>query len=42
MDIIQKATPKQNGKFVNIHVPGWKEGQGADRADQYDGNEIPW
>ncbi|KAJ6091193.1 hypothetical protein N7467_003162 [Penicillium canescens] len=42
VDIIQKATPKQNGKFVNIHVPGWKEGQGADRADQYDGNEIPW
>ncbi|KAJ5330200.1 hypothetical protein N7541_005985 [Penicillium brevicompactum] len=39
LEIIQKSTPKQNGKFLNIHVPGW---QAADGADQYDGKEIPW
>ncbi|CAI7602445.1 unnamed protein product [Penicillium bialowiezense] len=39
LDIIQKATPRQNGKFLNIHVPGW---QAADGADQYDGKQIPW
>ncbi|KAJ5467893.1 hypothetical protein N7475_005645 [Penicillium sp. IBT 31633x] len=39
VDIIQNATPKQNGKFVNIHVPGWEAPEGA---DQYDGKEIPW
>ncbi|KAJ5301269.1 hypothetical protein PENANT_c023G02251 [Penicillium antarcticum] len=42
MEIIRNATPKQNGKFMNIHLPGWNEGQGAGRADQYDGKEIPW
>ncbi|KAJ5129970.1 Short-chain dehydrogenase/reductase SDR [Penicillium bovifimosum] len=39
VEIIQKATPKQNGKFLNIHVPGWEAPEGA---DQYDGEEIPW
>ncbi|KAJ5773758.1 hypothetical protein N7457_008654 [Penicillium paradoxum] len=39
VDIIQKATPEQNGKFINIHVPGWEVPEGA---DQYDGKEIPW
>ncbi|KAF9238165.1 hypothetical protein DTO027I6_7872 [Penicillium roqueforti] len=39
LDIIQKATPEQNGKFVNIHVPGWEKREGS---NQYDGKEIPW
>ncbi|KAJ5852749.1 Short-chain dehydrogenase/reductase SDR [Penicillium soppii] len=39
LDIIQQATPKQNGKFLNIHVPGWETREGA---NQYDGKEIPW
>ncbi|KAJ5878389.1 hypothetical protein N7455_001854 [Penicillium solitum] len=39
LDIIQKATPEQNGKFVNIHVPGWETREGP---NQYDGKEIPW
>ncbi|CAG8181108.1 unnamed protein product [Penicillium salamii] len=39
LDIIQRANPEQNGKFINIHIPGWEAGDGA---DQYDGNEIPW
>jgi NAD(P)-dependent dehydrogenase (short-subunit alcohol dehydrogenase family) len=39
LDIIQKATPSQNGKFLNIHVPGWEENKGL---NQYDGKEVPW
>ncbi|KAJ5384143.1 Short-chain dehydrogenase/reductase SDR [Penicillium concentricum] len=39
LDIIQKATPDQNGKFVNIHLPGSETQPGA---NQYDGKEIPW
>ncbi|KAJ5667691.1 Short-chain dehydrogenase/reductase SDR [Penicillium maclennaniae] len=39
LDIIQKVTPEQNGKFVNIHVPGWEEAEGK---NQYPGGEVPW
>ncbi|CAI7616739.1 unnamed protein product [Penicillium glandicola] len=39
LDIIKKATPEQNGKYVNIHVPGWETREGP---NQYDGKEIPW
>ncbi|KAJ6138821.1 Short-chain dehydrogenase/reductase SDR [Penicillium samsonianum] len=39
LDIIQKATPEQNGRFVNIHVPGWETREGP---NQYDGKDIPW
>jgi hypothetical protein len=39
LDIIQKATPDQNGKFLDIHVPE-SEMQGG--AYQYNGKEIPW
>lgn len=31
--IILEADKSQNGKFVNIHVPG---------MDQYKGEEVPW
>ncbi|KAF7125439.1 hypothetical protein CNMCM5793_001617 [Aspergillus hiratsukae] len=39
LDIVQKATPSQNGKFLNIHVPGWEENEGWNR---YDGKDVPW
>ncbi|CAG8891919.1 unnamed protein product [Penicillium egyptiacum] len=39
LDIIKKATPEQNGRLVNIHVPGWETREGP---NQYDGKEIPW
>tara|TARA_R110002003_G_scaffold234_5_gene16923 strand:- start:10207 stop:10407 length:201 start_codon:yes stop_codon:yes gene_type:complete len=35
--IILEANPAQNGKFVNIHIPGQEESWG-----RYDGGEIPW
>ena len=39
MDIVQQTGPHQNGKFVNIHVPGWENGPGL---NQYDGKEVGW
>ncbi|KAK4570134.1 hypothetical protein LTR86_002214 [Recurvomyces mirabilis] len=35
--IILEASPAQNGKFVNIHVPGMEDAHG-----HYDGGEVPW
>lgn len=35
--IIMEAAPEQNGKFVNIHAPGFESARG-----HYDGKEIPW
>ena len=35
--IILEATKEQNGKFLNIHVPGMENAWG-----HYDGGEIPW
>ncbi|KAB8279207.1 hypothetical protein BDV30DRAFT_202351 [Aspergillus minisclerotigenes] len=38
--IILEANQKDtNGKFLNIHVPGWEQTEGF---NQYDGAEIPW
>lgn len=37
--MVQKARPAQNGKFFNIHVPGWERAEGL---NQYDGEEVPW
>ncbi|KAM3478158.1 hypothetical protein MY5147_002319 [Beauveria neobassiana] len=37
--LILSATTESNGKFYNIHVPGWEK---ADGPNQYDGAEIPW
>ncbi|KAJ5163937.1 Short-chain dehydrogenase/reductase SDR [Penicillium coprophilum] len=39
LDIIQKVTPDQNGKFLNIYVPKSETQNGA---SHYDGKEIPW
>jgi len=39
VDIVLKARPAQNGKFLNIHVPGWENASGN---NQYEGGEIEW
>lgn len=39
VDMIRNATTEQNGKFLNIHVPGWEANPGF---NQYDGKEVPW
>ncbi|KAJ6023742.1 hypothetical protein N7540_004539 [Penicillium herquei] len=39
VDIIQNLSPSQNGKFLNIHVPGWENAQGN---NQYPGGETGW
>ncbi|XHG05982.1 hypothetical protein AWENTII_009194 [Aspergillus wentii] len=36
---IQNATPAENGRFFNIHVPGWEKHDGL---NQYNGSEVPW
>jgi hypothetical protein len=37
--VILNAGPSQNGKFLNVHVPGWEDKPDAHR---YDGKEVPW
>lgn len=39
LQIILEANPDMNGKFLNIHIPGWEE---AAVRSQYAGGEIPW
>lgn len=36
---ILKVDKSYNGKFVNIHVPGWEN---VEEPSNYDGKEIPW
>lgn len=36
--IMNEATPKQNGQFLNIKVPGWEDKHPA----YYNGNGVPW
>lgn len=38
MRIIMAANTKMNGKFMNIHVPGWENAL----PGRYDGEELPW
>jgi hypothetical protein len=38
-DIVHKADATYNGKFCNIHVPGWEHNEGI---NQYDGLDVPW
>lgn len=35
--IILESNKAQNGKFVNIHVPGQEDAHG-----RYHGGEVPW
>ncbi|KAB8233199.1 uncharacterized protein BDW43DRAFT_276679 [Aspergillus alliaceus] len=37
--ILEANHAETNGKFLNIHVPGWEHANGF---NQYDGEEIPW
>ena len=39
LQLMSGVTPEMNGKFLNIHVPGWEKAAGL---NQYDGGEIPW
>ncbi|KAJ5715536.1 uncharacterized protein N7483_012717 [Penicillium malachiteum] len=39
VEIIQNLRPSENGKFLNIHVPGWENAQGN---NQYSGGETGW
>lgn len=39
IDIVRKSGTEQNGKFLNIHVPGMEK---TERLNDYDGEEIPW
>ncbi|KAJ5485760.1 short chain oxidoreductase [Penicillium desertorum] len=39
LDILYETGQDGNGRFFNIHVPGWENVTGL---NQYDGKEIPW
>lgn len=39
LDKVFAATEAENGKFANIHVPGWEENPGL---NQYDGMAPLW
>jgi len=39
LDILARDVNELNGKFLNIHVPGWEHAEGL---HQYDGGEVPW
>ena len=39
LDKLLRSTKDDNGKFYNIHVPGYEHVEGPNR---YDGKEVPW
>ncbi|KAI1135169.1 NAD(P)-binding protein [Hypoxylon sp. FL0543] len=39
LDLLKRDRADLNGKFLNIHVPGWEKTTGL---HNYDGAEIPW
>lgn len=39
LDIVDKAKPEHNGKFIDVEVPGWAA---PGKLNQYAGGEIPW
>ena len=39
LEIVRAANTAQNGKFLNVRVPGWENHGGL---NQYDGGEVPW
>lgn len=41
LDVVHKTEPSMNGKFFNIHVPGWEEPAGL-MNHFYDGKELGW
>ncbi|KIA75770.1 hypothetical protein HK57_00456 [Aspergillus ustus] len=36
---LKAAGPQLNGRFLNIHVPGWEN---APASNRYDGKDAPW
>ncbi|KAL4875229.1 hypothetical protein BJY04DRAFT_224200 [Aspergillus karnatakaensis] len=36
---LKQGGPDHNGRFLNIHVPGWENASGP---NQYDGKDAPW
>ncbi|KAJ0417620.1 hypothetical protein BJY00DRAFT_289270 [Aspergillus carlsbadensis] len=36
---LKEAGPDFNGRFLNIHVPGWEN---APESNRYDGKDAPW
>ncbi|CAG9953293.1 unnamed protein product [Clonostachys rosea f. rosea IK726] len=39
LDVIVRSGPDLNGKFLNIHVPGWENSPGL---NQYEGGQPAW
>jgi NAD(P)-dependent dehydrogenase (short-subunit alcohol dehydrogenase family) len=39
LEIAKKTGQEGNGRFLNIHVPGWEDKPGL---HQYDGKDLPW
>ncbi|KAI9045185.1 SDR family oxidoreductase [Aspergillus affinis] len=39
LNILHTTSQDGNGRFFNIHVPGWENAPGL---GQYDGKEVPW
>ncbi|PYI09729.1 NAD(P)-binding protein [Aspergillus sclerotiicarbonarius CBS 121057] len=39
LGMVRSSGVEANGKFLNIHVPGWENNPGL---NQYDGKELPW
>lgn len=39
LEIVDKAKPEHNGKFIDVEVPGWAA---PGKLNQYAGGEIPW
>ncbi|PCG94794.1 Short-chain dehydrogenase/reductase SDR [Penicillium occitanis (nom. inval.)] len=39
LEIARKTGQEGNGRFLNIHVPGWENKPGL---HQYDGKDLPW
>ncbi|KAL3702987.1 hypothetical protein TMatcc_010174 [Talaromyces marneffei ATCC 18224] len=39
LEIARRTGQEGNGRFLNIHVPGWEDKPGL---HQYDGKDLPW
>jgi hypothetical protein len=39
LHIAKTSGQEANGRFLNIHVPGWENSPGL---HQYDGKDLPW
>lgn len=37
--VLDESTTANNGKFLDIHVPGWDP---AGKVSGYLGNDLPW